>query len=151
LRHAKEASDLHTDQLSQAVLLEFAESGCLETHRARVREAGRQRLSAVLEACRDFLPPGTRWTEPEGGMNVWVRLPRPWDAGDLLAAAQKRGVAFLPGRYFEVSRRDAGALRLSFAGLEVEKIRQGVEILGQVMTEEREKAAENREPVPAMV
>ena len=27
LRHAKEAADLHTDQLSQAVLLEFAESG----------------------------------------------------------------------------------------------------------------------------
>src|SRR5664280_2468269 len=30
LRHAKEAADLHTDQLSQAVLLEFAESGRLE-------------------------------------------------------------------------------------------------------------------------
>jgi len=27
LRHAKEAADLHSDQLSQAVLLEFAESG----------------------------------------------------------------------------------------------------------------------------
>ena len=36
MRHAKEASDLHTDQLSQAVLLEFAESGRL----ARAPRAG---------------------------------------------------------------------------------------------------------------
>jgi 2-aminoadipate transaminase len=151
LRQAQEASDLHTDQLSQAVLLEFAESGRLDAHRARVRHAGTERLAAVLDGCREFLPAGTRWTQPEGGMNVWVRLPRPWDATELLGAAQKRGVAFLPGRYFEVSRRDPGALRLSFAGLEVESIHKGLEILGQVMAEEREKAAENREPVPAMV
>ncbi|HEY7388708.1 MAG TPA: PLP-dependent aminotransferase family protein [Bryobacteraceae bacterium] len=151
LRQAKEASDLHTDQLSQAVLLEFAESGALEAHRARVRAAGRERLAAVLDACRDFLPAGTVWTQPSGGMNLWVRLPRPWDATELLAAAKKQGVAFLPGRYFEVSRRDPGALRLSFAGLEVDKIRNGIEILGQVMAQERERAVENREPVPAMV
>ena len=35
LRQSKEAADLHTDQLSQAVLLEFAESGRLDSHRAR--------------------------------------------------------------------------------------------------------------------
>jgi len=40
LRHAKEAADLHSDQLSQAVLLEFAESGRLEAHRKRLLEAG---------------------------------------------------------------------------------------------------------------
>jgi 2-aminoadipate transaminase len=84
-------------------------------------------------------------------MNVWVRLPRPWDTAELLAAARKRGVAFLPGRYFEVSRRDPGALRLSFAGLEVDSIRKGLEIIGQVMAEAREKTAQNREPIPAMV
>jgi 2-aminoadipate transaminase len=151
LRHAKEASDLHTDQLSQAVLLEFAESGHLEAHRSRVREGGAERLAVTLAACRECLPAGTRWTQPEGGMNLWVRLPQPWDAADLLAAAQKRGVAYLPGRYFEVSRRDPGALRLSFAGLEAEEIRKGVEILGQTIRSERERAAENREPVPAMV
>ncbi|HLI85128.1 MAG TPA: PLP-dependent aminotransferase family protein [Bryobacteraceae bacterium] len=151
LRQAKEASDLHTDQLSQAVLLEFAGSGRLEAHRERVRAAGRERLAAVLNACRDFLPAGTRWTHPEGGMNLWVRLPRPWDAGELLTAVQKRGVSYLPGRYFEVSRREPGALRLSFAGLEVDRIRQGVRIIGQVLRELREEAAEKGEPVPAMV
>jgi 2-aminoadipate transaminase len=150
LRHAKEASDLHTDQLSQAVLLEFAESGRLEAHRVRVLEAGAERLAATLAACREYLPPGSRWTQPEGGMNIWVRLPQPLDAGELLSRAQKEGVAFLPGRYFEVSRHEPGALRLSFAGLPPDQIRKGLEILGRVVAGVMESASD-AEPVSAMV
>jgi 2-aminoadipate transaminase len=151
MRHAKESSDLHTDQLSQAVLLEFAESGRLAAHRACMLEAGATRLGATLEACREHLPPGARWTRPQGGMNVWVRLPEPLDAAQLLARAQKEGVAYLPGRYFAVSRQDAGALRLSFAGLPPERIRQGLAILGRIFAGELEAASLNFEPAPAMV
>ncbi len=126
MRNAKEASDLHTDQLSQAVLLEFAESGRLAAHKTRVLQAGAERLRATLQACEEHLPPGTRWTHPQGGMNVWVRLPEPLDAAQLLPRAQKEGVAYLPGRYFAVARQEPGALRLSFAGLRPEEIRRGV-------------------------
>ena len=45
LTEAKQWSDLHTDQLSQAVLLRFAESGRLEQHRAAHAD-GRTRASA---------------------------------------------------------------------------------------------------------
>jgi 2-aminoadipate transaminase len=150
LRQAKEASDLHTDQLSQAVLLEFAESGRLEAHRARVLKAGAERLTATLEGCRK-LPAGTRWTRPEGGMNVWVRLPEPVDAADLLPRAREEGIAYLPGRYFAVSRQERGALRLSFAGPTPEQIRTGLATLGRIVASELEAAGRNREPAPAMV
>jgi 2-aminoadipate transaminase len=142
---------LHTDQLAQAVLLEFAESGRLEAHRARMLEAGAQRLRATLDACREYLPPGTRWTQPQGGMNVWVRLPEPLDAGELLPRARKEGVAYLPGRYFAVSRPEPGALRLSFAGLAPDQIRKGLGILGRILSGEIESAARDFEPAPAMV
>lgn len=151
LRQAKESADLHTDQLSQAVLLEFAESGRLEAHRARMRQAGGERLAATLEACAKYLPAGTRWTRPQGGMNVWVRLPEPLDAGELLSRAQRDGVAYMPGRYFAVSRLEPGALRLSFAGLTPEQIRAGLAILGRTIAAELENAVRNYEPSPAMV
>jgi 2-aminoadipate transaminase len=151
LRQAKEAADLHTDQLSQAVLLEFAESGRLEAHRARVLQAGAERLAATLDACRRYLPAGARWTEPQGGMNVWVRLPEPLDAGELLPRAQKEGVAYLPGRYFAVSRLEPGALRLSFADLAPEQIRSGLAILGRIVSGEMASASESFEPASAMV
>ena len=150
LRQAKEAADLHTDQLSQAVLLEFVESGRLEAHRARVLQAGAERLAATLDGCRRYLPAGTRWTEPEGGMNIWVRLPAPLEAGEILQRARKEGVAFLPGRYFAVSSPEPGALRLSFVGLPPEKIRQGLETLGRIVAGELEATA-NVQPAPAMV
>jgi len=151
LRHAKQAADLHTDHLSQAVLLEFAESGRLEAHRARMLRAGADRLAATIDACREYLPAGTRWTQPEGGMNVWVRLPEPLDAGELLERAQREGVTYLPGRYFAVSRPAAGALRLSFAGLAPDQIRKGLAILGRVVKAELESAVRHFEPSPAMV
>jgi 2-aminoadipate transaminase len=150
LRQAKEAADLHTDQLSQAVLLEFLESGRLEAHRGRVRRAGAERLAATLAGCREFLPPGTQWTEPQGGMNVWVRLPAPLDAADLLQRARQAGVAFLPGRYFAVARPEPGALRLSFASLPPDKIREGLAILGRIFREELQARA-TLDPAPAMV
>ena len=84
-------------------------------------------------------------------MNIWMRLPEPLDAGELLPAAQQAGVAYLPGRYFAVSRLEAGALRLSFAGLAPEQIRRGLEILGKLVAAEVESARRNFEPSPAMV
>jgi DNA-binding transcriptional MocR family regulator len=151
LRHAKEAADLHSDQLSQAVLLEFAESGRLEAHRKRLLEAGGERLRVTLEACREFLPAGTRWTRPEGGMNLWVSLPEPLDAGELLPRAQKLGVAYLPARYFAVSRQEPGGLRLSFAGLEPRQIRDGLAIIGELAAAELASARPSGEPATAMV
>ncbi len=151
VRHAKETADLHTDQLSQAVLLEFAVSRRLEAHRARVLGAGAERLAATLDACRQYLPPRTRWTRPEGGMNVWVRLPEPLDAGELLPRAQKEGVAYLPGRYFAVARQEPGALRLSFAGLTPEQIRKGLAVFGEIVWAELADASRSFEPAPAMV
>jgi 2-aminoadipate transaminase len=153
MKQAKQLTDLHTDQLSQAVLLRFAESGRLEDHRRRVLEAGAERLRAVLDACRAYLPPGTRFTEPEGGMNLWVSLPDPLDAGELLPRAEREGVSYLPGKYFAVSRPEPGGLRLSFAGLEPEKIERGVRILGGIFSAELERvrAARSLEPEPAMV
>jgi 2-aminoadipate transaminase len=149
LRQAKEAADLHTDQLSQAVLLEFAESGRLEAHRARVLQAGAERLAATLDACRRYLPANARWTRPQGGMNVW--LPEPLDAGEFLPRAQKEGVAYLPGRYFAVSRLEPGALRLSFAGLAPDQIRSGLAVLGRIVAGEIESASGSFEPASAMV
>ena len=83
-------------------------------------------------------------------MNIWVRLPAPLDAGELLQRARKEGVAFLPGRYFAVARPDPGALRLSFAGLPPDRIREGLAVLGRIVAAELD-ATEHAAPAPAMV
>lgn len=152
LQEIKQLSDLHTDQLSQAALLRFAASGRMDAHRERVRAAGRERLAAALEACARWLPAGSVFTRPEGGMNLWVRLPAPLDAGELLGRAQRAGASYLPGSFFAVLRREPGALRLSFAGLKPDQIRTGLAVLGEVFSSELARARlERLEPAPAIV
>jgi DNA-binding transcriptional MocR family regulator len=153
MTEAKQLSDLHSDQLSQAVLLRFAESGRLEQHRSNILKAGAEKLKVVLAACERYLPAGSTFTRPQGGMNLWVRLPEPLDSGELLMRAQRENVNYLPGRYFTVSRHDPGGLRLSFAGLTPEKILAGVSILGQIFSAELERtqSARSLEPAQAMV
>ncbi len=152
LAEAKRLADLHTDQLSQAVLLRFAESGRQDAHRARVLAAGRDRRDAVVAACERHLPTRTVFTRPQGGMNLWVRLPEPLDAGELLGRAQREGVSYLPGRYFAVSRQEPGALRLSFADVAPDKIHVGLAILGRIFSSELARVRlERYEPAPAMV
>jgi DNA-binding transcriptional MocR family regulator len=150
---AKQLSDLHSDQLSQAVVLRFAESGRLDAHRRQVLKSGEEKLKAVLSACEQFLPARSTFTRPQGGMNLWVRLPEPLDSGELLLRAQREKVTYLPARYFTVSRPDPGGLRLSFAGLTPEEIRAGVSILGEIFSAELDRtlAARASEPAPAMV
>lgn len=153
LTEAKEASDLHSDQLSQAVLLRFAESGRLAAHREKMLAAGSQRLQATLKACEKELPAGALFTKPEGGMNVWVELPKPLDASDLAARAERENVSFLPGRFFAVTRPQAQSLRLSFAGLTPENIQHGLSVLGLIFRTEYQRAQRKStgEPAPALV
>ncbi len=152
LTEAKQLSDLHTDQFSQALLLRFAQSGRMERHLARMLQTGAERLHAVLKACEEYLPRGSRFTRPRGGMNLWVTLPEPLDTSEMLPRAQREGVTYLPGRYFSISRQHSTALRLSFAGLQPEQIERGVRLLGKVFSAELESSrSEGREPASAMV
>jgi 2-aminoadipate transaminase len=140
LTETKQWTDLHSDQLSQAVLLRFAESGRLEQHRQRMLAAGRERLHAVLSACEDFLPAEAKFTRPRGGMSLWIRLPEPLVAAELLPRAEREGVTYLPGKYFAVSHPEPNSLRISFAGMAPDQIRSGMAVLGRIFKDELERA-----------
>lgn len=153
LIEAKQWCDLHTDQLSQAVLLRFSDSGRLAAHLELVRESGAERLAAALSACDRHLPVRTEWTQPQGGMSLWVKLPHELDATDLLATAEREGVSYLPGRHFAIARHEPGTLRLSFGALSPRQIEIGVERLGRVFHQALDARMHVRsfEPAPVIV
>jgi DNA-binding transcriptional MocR family regulator len=104
-----------------------------------MQKAGRERRQAVVAALEQHLAKHARFTRPEGGMSLWVRLEGQVDAQALLGRALEQGVSFLPGRYFAVHRAEPGALRLSFAGLPPAQIRAGVSILARLVHQERSR------------
>jgi len=146
----KQLADLHTDQLSQAFLLQFAETGRLERHQAKMIAAGKERLRAIEQAAAKHLG-DCKFIMPTGGMNLWIDLPGGLDSSAMRGLAQQAGVDYLPGRYFSVSRPLDSGLRLSFAGLDAGEIRRGIEILGSVIQNAKGTREEAFRPTLAMV
>jgi len=153
LAEAKQLCDLHSDQLSQAVLLRFAESGELARHLQRTRRAGAERLRAALITCEQHLPEGATFTRPEGGMNLWIELPAPLSAQSLLPRVEERGITFLPGSYFSAGRLHPRGLRLSFGSLHPHQITAGIQVIGEVARAgiESEASQVNWQPAAALV
>ncbi|MDX6729937.1 MAG: 2-aminoadipate transaminase [Baekduia sp.] len=111
---AKQAADLHTSTIDQAAAAHWLEHCDLDAHVAGLCAAYSPRRDALVDGLPDTLPAGSRWTRPDGGMFVWVRLPDGWDADALLKDALDREVAFVPGWPFFPGPPDRATLRLSF-------------------------------------
>ena len=147
----KQLADLHTDHLSQAFLLRFAESGKLARHQSVVIAAAKEKLRALDQSCRRFLTSCT-YKVPAGGMNMWINLPGDLDAVSLRGLAQQAGIDYMPGRYFSISRPLDSGLRLSFAGLEPGEIRKGIGILGGLIQRALHmREGRNSQPALALV
>jgi DNA-binding transcriptional MocR family regulator len=73
------------------------------------------------------MPEGVRWSRPEGGMFVWMRLPEGRDATALLARSVKEArVAFVPGSAFFADGAGRNTLRLSFTLANERAINEGL-------------------------
>jgi 2-aminoadipate transaminase len=105
----------------------------------------RAKRDAMLEGLETHLVGVATWSRPQGGLFIWVRLPEGCDTTQLLEAAQTAGVTYLPGTNFSPEGKGSNYLRLSFAYLSPEKIREGIEVLARVLKAEQPLKA----PMPA--
>lgn len=115
------------------VVSTFCASGLLEPHITRLREIYRARRDATLTALSSSMPPGVTWTRPRGGFFVWLTLPAPLLARQVIAAAEQRGVTCLPGDLFFTERGGDRNLRLAFSYLPPEDIGRGIAALGNAI------------------
>ena len=133
LELAKQAADLHTAQLTQMVVHEVVKDGFLGTHIPSIRTLYANQCQVMLDALDEHFPAGVEWTRPEGGMFIWVTLPKHIDAMALLDQAIAAKVAFVPGAPFYANEPETNTLRLSFVTVPPERIQEGVAILGKLI------------------
>jgi len=123
---AKQAADLHTSTVDQHAARTALAVADLEVHIARLCVEYRRRRDALLEGLAAALPAGSTFNRPDGGMFVWARLPERWDAAELLVAALRHDVAFVPGAPFFAHDPDRRTLRLSFTTHRPAEIAKGL-------------------------
>ncbi len=140
----KQGMDLHTSSFDQMVAYEVAKDGFLKQHVRRLREVYRERRDVMLAAMAEFFPPEISWTQPQGGLFLWVTLPEHLDSTELFRQAVTNNVAFVPGVSFYPDGTGYNTLRLNFSSVTPEQIEQGIERLGRVLWE----TVEVYEPLP---
>jgi len=130
---AKQGADLHTNALAQTIAYEFMRRGWLPAQIQRIRDTYLTRRNAMCEAIEEYFPDTANYTRPEGGLFLWVTLPEGVNTVELLQEAAKRKVAFIPGAPFYANGGGENALRLSFASVPPNTIREGIRRLGKVI------------------
>lgn len=129
----KQAMDLHSSTVDQAAAACYLETHDVDARMEVARALYRERCDAMLAALPDALPHSSTWSRPDGGMFIWVRLPRGFDTATLLARAVAHGVAYVPGAPFFAGPPDPATLRLSFAGAHPRDIEEGMRRLGKAL------------------
>jgi 2-aminoadipate transaminase len=97
----------------------------------RSKYGSRQRQ--VFESLEAGMPAGTRVSQPEGGLSLWLTLPEGADVSELYFRAVRRGVAFVSGDVFYSSQSGSRSLRISFGLNTANELQEGVERLCSVV------------------
>ncbi len=150
LAHVKQAADVCTPGLNQRAMQVYLASGMLVGHLNRVRSELRTRCEAACAAAKRYLPPGSQWVDPTGGLYLWVHLPDDGPtAAELYITAIQHGVAYALGTLFHTDGGGTRHIRLNFASHTPARIEEGFRRLGEAWQawQETYKPALRRTPI----
>ena len=133
LRTARQTMDLHTNVLAQAAMFEMLQSGMYDRHMKKIRKTYASKRNRTLNALKRHLPAEARWSEPEGGLSIWLTLPEGTDASSLLSLSAREGISFSPGGLFYLNGSPNNSLRLAFSMTDTSAIEEGIRKLGNVI------------------
>jgi 2-aminoadipate transaminase len=130
---AKQASDLHSNYLSQRIAYEYLLHEDIDAHIGKIREVYKQQSELMVSLIEELMPAPVTCTHPKGGMFVWVTLPDTISSMEVFEHAIRDHVAVLPGTPFYVDGGGNNTLRINFSNATPDKIRTGIEKLSCIV------------------
>lgn len=145
----KQIFDLNTSALSQWFVSEIIRRDLLDEHLARVRQHYHHKRDLMLQAIHTHWPAEVRVNQPQGGINLWCRLPGDMRSRLLLREAAQERVSFVIGEPFHVDGGGQNTMRLSYASAHDEQIEEGIRRIGTVMRriQMRNQSRTDRAPI----
>lgn len=107
-----------------------------DEHIEKVKVSLKAKRAAMLKALAEHFPDACTWSNPSGGMMLWVRLPEGADTWSVLGVALAAGVIFNPGQQFRAGRDRPNYLRLTYSYNTPEEITVGIATLAEVFHRE---------------
>ena len=91
------------------------QQGLLERYLRQKRLRLAQQCSQLQLLVATHIPTAVSWTQPEGGLSLWLELPAQVDTINLYRQMQAQGITLTPGALFTAQQNYNHFLRLSFA------------------------------------
>lgn len=138
---AKKCSDLCTSMLVQMAVYRFYLNGLMKDHIDMACALYKERRDSILAEMEKHFPKEVKWTHPEGGLFIWVTVPKKINTTELFDVAMKNGVVFVPGFAFYPRNKKKGqdAFRLNFSYNNPEINAEGIRRLAKVLKQELSK------------
>ena len=115
IKRLKIVTSLSTSSTLQTGLADYMQRGLFERHLRQKRIRLAMQCGQLQDLIPKLLPTAVSWTQPEGGLSLWLELPGPVDTTQLYRKAQTEGITITPGALFSSQQNYANFLRLSFA------------------------------------
>ena len=138
----KGASILNTPKLNQDICTAFLREYDLDAHFKRSIKYYSEKLNFFLGAIEENFPKdmGVEWTNPEGGLFLWITVPEEINTSELFYKAIEEKVAFVPGDvFYPRGFRRYNTMRLNFSYPTKEQIVEGVRRLSSVLKKYKAK------------
>ncbi|NVZ20405.1 MocR-like pyridoxine biosynthesis transcription factor PdxR [Pseudomonas costantinii] len=113
-----------SDAVAQKMLADLINDGELKKHLRRVSKEYAARREVLQSCLHEAFGDRIQVREPEGGLALWVRLQDDTDVDQWVTRALDQGVVVRSARQFSPMNLPENALRLGFASLDRDEIRQ---------------------------
>lgn len=133
---AKQSADLCTPTLNQKIAFQYMDKGYFDENLKGIIKQYHEKRDNMLKAFKEYMPEGIKWTEPEGGLFLFLTLPEHMDAEILFKKAIEKDVAFVLGSVFHCDGSGKNTMRINFSYMSKEKTTEGVKRLAQAIKEE---------------
>ncbi|RIJ77346.1 PLP-dependent aminotransferase family protein [Nakamurella silvestris] len=133
IRSARSVDDLFVSGLLQAAALDVVSDPAWRTHVRRMQQQLRVRRDQLASAVIEHLGPESLTQLPQGGLNLWVRLPDGTDVLRLSAESRSAGVAFAPGPDWFPTEPNGAYIRLTYSGPEPQRYPEALATIARLL------------------
>ncbi len=126
----KHSTDITSSGFLQRAFDLYLRKGYWKEYIESINKIYAENYNTMVEALKGLEKYKISFTKPNGGLSIWLKLPKELEASQLYEECERNGLSITPGQVFFVEdNQDKNYIRLSFSNSSQKEIKKGIKIL----------------------